>query len=162
MQSKFHGTTVRHQEQLGANTVMCPPCRQIVSRTFFSLLTIYLICWAVLDSDSRLHSVLANGGPSALASAFILLAAGLAAFLDAILNDALPSRYSFWLKRKHRHYVWGIISVTYMGYAQVFSKSILGLYGAGFYALLGLWAAVIAAMDVWYEYIERSKRNAAE
>lgn len=163
MQSKNNGTATQ-DEKLTARTarfLLCPPHRQVTGRFFFSLMSVYLVMWAIVDSNSRLHHALAAGGLPALLSSLALIGFGLAAFLDVLLNDMLPPRYSFYLKRRHRHYVWGGIAVTYMGYAQIFSKSEVGAYGAGFYALLGLWAATIAAMDVWYEYNERTKHDAA-
>jgi hypothetical protein len=163
MQTKIEGTAA-NEKQVTANRasfLLCPPHRQVTSRFFFSLTTIYLIAWAAFDASSRLHAVLSAGGLPALLSSLVLVGLGLAAFLDVLLNDVLPSRFSFYLNRKHRHIVWGGIAVTYMGYAQIFSKSEFGAYGAGFYMLLGAWAATIAAMDVWYEYNERAKRNAA-
>jgi hypothetical protein len=164
MQTNIDGTAAGEKE-LAANrkyVILYPPHRQVTSRFFFSLTTIYLIAWAVFDSNSRLHAVLSGGGLPALLSSLLLVGLGLAAFLDVTLNDVLPSRFSFYLNRSHRHVVWGGISVTYMGYAQIFSKSEVGAFGAGFFALMGLWSAAIAAMDVWYEYNERTKRNDAE
>lgn len=163
MQTKFEGTATAEQDKVvNRRLLLCPPHRQVLSRTFFSLLTIYLVVWIIFGGTSGLHQGLTTDGVPAIASLLVLLGAGLAAFLDVVLNDVLPSRFSFYLNRTHRHVVWGAIAVTYMGYAQVISKTQFGLFGVGFYALLGLWAAFIAAMDVWYEYNERTKRNAAE
>lgn len=163
MQSEINGTAAENKLTASRDYfLLCPPHRQVTSRFFFSLTTIYLIVWAVFDSSSRLHAVLIAGGLPALLSSLVLVGAGLAAFLDVFLNDVLPSRFSFYLNRNHRHAVWGLIAVTYMGYAQIFSKSEVGGFGAGFYTLLGAWSAAIAAMDVWYEFNERTKRNAAQ
>jgi hypothetical protein len=163
MHTKFDGAAAE-DKQLVANReyfLLCPPHRQVTSRFFFSLTTIYLIVWAVFDSSSCLHTVLVNGGLPATIASLVLVGLGLAAFLDVFLNDVLPSRFSFYLNRNHRHLVWGGIAVTYMGFAQIFAKSGIGGYSAGFYTLLGAWSAAIAAMDVWYEYSERTKHHAA-
>lgn len=163
MQTEIDGTAA--ESKLNASReyfLLCPPHRQVTSRFFFSFMTIYMIVWAVFDPNSRLHAVIVSGGLPALLSSVVLVGAGLAAFLDVLLNDVLPSRFSFYLNRNHRHFVWGVIAVTYMSYAQILSKSEMGFYGAGFYTLLGAWSAAIAAMDVWYEYNERTKHNAAK
>jgi hypothetical protein len=161
MQTHIDGTATEQQKTDAARhrLLSYSPHRQVISRTFFSLLTIYLVVWAVYGASSKLPSILTNGGLPALASTLVLLGAGLAAFLDVLLNDVLPSRFSFYLNRTHRHIVWGLIAVTYMSYAQIFSMSAMGLFGAGFYGLLGLWAAAIATMDVWYEYNDEYTRR---
>jgi hypothetical protein len=100
------------------------------------------------------YLILPAGGAPAILSSVVLGTLSVCSLIDVVVNDVMPSQYRFSLDRRFRHYIWGGISVIYIGYALIAVKINAGLTPL-FFLLLGIWAATIAVMDTFYEYRER-------
>lgn len=128
--------------------------RQVVSRVFFSLLTILIMFLSVREPMWLSYPIIPAGGLPAILSSVVLGTLAVCSLIDVVINDVLPSQYRFSLDRRFRHYIWGGMSVTYLGYALIAVKTNAGLTPL-FFLLLGIWAATIAVMDTFYEFRER-------
>jgi hypothetical protein len=151
---------VVHTIEEATDNLCCPERRQVVSRFFFSLMTMLIVALGFNSPEAITYYMIQQGGWPAILSSLVMLTASALAFFDVLLNDILPPRFSFFLDRKKRYLLWGTMGATYIGYAFILTKLNFSTTALVLYSLFGLWATTIGVMDVIYELNERSEKNA--
>lgn len=136
-----------------------PEQRQVLSRFFFSFLTALIIVLGFTAPETVTYHVVKYGGVSALANSLVLLVCSVVAWLDVVLNDILPPRFSFYFDRRQRHLVWGVMGIAYLGHSFILARLDSSFLSVGIFTVLGVWASSIAAMDVVYELLARCRQN---
>jgi hypothetical protein len=139
------------------DTLCCPEQRQVVSRFFFTIVTMLIVIMGSIEPSSVTYDMIQNGNGPAIISSGIMFLVSFLAWCDVVLNDILPPRFRFYFDRRQRYVLWGIMASIYIGYSFIFVRAGLTGWASVLYGVFGVWAATIAAMDVVYEYKERTK-----
>lgn len=126
--------------------------RQVVDRLFMTAVSATVVIISEVEPRSLSFQMVAAGGwPAKVCMAFLLLCA-LVAFLDTVVNDMLPDRYTWRWPLGRRRGIWSCLAITYMGIAFVVNKQDLGWAVSIYYVLYSLRCSGVAWLDLYYQY----------
>jgi hypothetical protein len=112
-----------------------------------------IVTWfiAMTDSRSLMHSMASTGEGSALI--WMLMMVGVAAVLDAVINDLLPERFRWRVALRQRHFILAAMAFCYVAqlYVAFFNLRSTGLL------LYYLWNAGMIMLATFLDAHQRSK-----
>jgi hypothetical protein len=112
-----------------------------------------IVTWfiAMTDPRSLMHSVASTGEGAALV--WLLMLVGVAAVLDALINDLLPERFRWRVALRQRHFILAAMAFCYVAqlYVAFFNFRSTGLL------LYYLWNASMIMLAAFLDAHQRSK-----
>jgi len=116
-----------------------------------------LLVWCTIllfEPLSVTSKILDRAGPSGHLAFVGMIALGVIAIIDVIVNDLMPSRFIFGKAIRHRHFVYMLMCLGCLSTAFVIIKSLGFSVVLLHYGLIALAALLIALLDVRDRIVE--------
>lgn len=126
--------------------------KQVVDRLFQNAVAMVVVLGAYVEPEWALYKLVHSNGLPAGVCMLALFMASVVAFLDTLVNDMLPPKYTLQVALGKRRGMWMFLAVTYAGIAFVAIRSGFGLFSAIYFLLFAARCAGVAFLDLYYQY----------
>lgn len=116
-----------------------------------------LIACAMIFADewSTMYRTLVNAGPTGIAAISALIAVGMMALVDVVVNDIMPARYVIQFVKSYRHTIYMLMSLGCLSVIFVIVK----LYGPSLVLLHYVFVAVVAIFIAVFDIRDKIKEH---
>lgn len=137
-----------------------PPRKEVVARVVLSILGLATSALSLSAKATFTHAMLVAGGWPARASIIVMGVLGVVLLTETMLNDVLPSQFSFDWGRHHRQFMWMALGLIFELFAyQVFTASLSTSLGT-YLVIYGFGSFLLAFIDAASEKMDRRRWEA--